>query len=547
VGLVDVRAAVGNKQAIFFGSPGRELFGFFHAPKEGAWRRAGVVLCNPFGTDQTRSERTYRHLAERLAASGFACLRFDFFGTGDSGGDEHAPGLVASWLSDIGVAAAELRARSGAQSIALIGLRLGGTLAWAHAAQSGDIGALVVWNPCPSGASFVGDVTKLHKLYARMEPQMAAAKPPPEDGEQALGAFLPRALVEDLSRLDLLKIPGRPAARTLVIDGGGLPACASLVERLRELDAAPEVRSHPGHKFLTTVSHRAVVPGDVIASIVEWLSVAYPTDTAPAARAAALVRGAAVAPAGERPIVFGEAHPLFGIITPAEPTSARPGRPTIVISNAGCVNRAGPHRMYVRMARRWAALGFDVLRVDLAGLGDSPAAPGTPENVAYPPTALDDLANAIRAPHAQGGADFVSTDRIVMAGLCSGGDYAFQLAGLAPNVVGALLLNPRTFCVLDLAAVESAEGGVPPTRPVEDVPRALRAMADRGVETLLVVSRNDPGVAYVDAHAADAMRALEGVARFRRVEIEGADHSFTPVAAQRMVIDVLTDHLMTRF
>jgi hypothetical protein len=57
-------------------------------------------------------------------------------------------------------------------------------------------------------------------------------------------------------------------------------------------------------------------------------------------------------------------------------------------------------------------------------------------------------------------------------------------------------------------------------------------MAERGVDTVLVVSRNDPGVAYVDAHAADEMRSLDGRSGFQRVDLDGADHSFTPVALQ---------------
>jgi hypothetical protein len=98
---IEIRAAAGRKQPIHFGAPGRPLFGFYHPPKEGLWRGAGVVLCNPIGTDQTRSDRTYRHLAERLSAVGFACLRFDLFSTGDSGGDEFFPGIVRAWVDDV--------------------------------------------------------------------------------------------------------------------------------------------------------------------------------------------------------------------------------------------------------------------------------------------------------------------------------------------------------------------------------------------------------------------------------------------------------------
>jgi hypothetical protein len=66
------------------------------------------------------------------------------------------------------------------------------------------------------------------------------------------------------------------------------------------------------------------------------------------------------------------------------------------------------------------------------------------------------------------------------------------------------------------------------------------------VDTLLVVSRNDPGVAYVDAHAAESMRGLQGVNGFQRIEIPSADHAFTPMEAQRRVSDALTEHLIGR-
>jgi pimeloyl-ACP methyl ester carboxylesterase len=191
--------------------------------------------------------------------------------------------------------------------------------------------------------------------------------------------------------------------------------------------------------------------------------------------------------------------------------------------------------MFVRMARRWAALGFDVLRVDLSGIGDSPVAPGGTENVTYPESGKSDLEEAIRA---------AGHERAVVVGLCSGGDYAFQLGSTGGSLAGSFILNPRTFGVLDLVAVES---GVPPMTPLADVPEALRSMAERGIDTTLVVSRGDPGVAYVDAHAGEAMRALSSVEGFVRFDLEGADHPFTPVTVQQQVSDRLTERLVSRF
>src|SRR2546427_9724995 len=96
----------------------------------------------------------------------------------------------------------------------------------------------------------------------------------------------------------------------------------------------------------------------------------------------------------------------------------------------------------------------------------------------------------------------LASKRLIVAGLCSGGDYAFQLGAREPSVAGAGMLNPPTFCVLDLAAVDSADDA-PPSTPVGEVPRTLRRMAPRGGATLLVVGRNRPGVAYVGGPAGD--------------------------------------------
>ena len=258
----EIETPFGPKQAIHFGAAGRPLLGFYHPPKDGSWRGVGVVLVPPIGTDWTRSDCAYRHLAERLSRAGFACLRFDLFGTGDSGGDEFAPGLLASWLDDVTQAVRELRERSGAERISLVGLRLGATLAMLHAAKSGEADSLVLWSPYVSGKGFVGEVTKLHKLYLRIEPELAGSTPLQEDGEEALGMFLPASLIADLSSIDLLGATSRPAKRILFIDGGNVQGRDALMARLRELGAEAELRSHPGHKFLITVSHRAAVPDE---------------------------------------------------------------------------------------------------------------------------------------------------------------------------------------------------------------------------------------------------------------------------------------------
>jgi len=85
-------------------------------------------------------------------------------------------------------------------------------------------------------------------------------------------------------------------------------------------------------------------------------------------------------------------------------------------------------------------------------------------------------------------------------------------------------------------------------RPREnDVPKALRMMAARGVDTYLVVTEHDPGVDYVDSNYGSEMRALASVHGFSRTDVKGTDHTFTALWAQDHVSAMITDHLRRRF
>lgn len=595
-----------SAQPFHFGTGSRALFGWLHAPG-GASRGAGVVLLNPIGDDYVRAHRPFRHLAERLAKAGFWVLRFDFHGTGDSSGAETDPGRVEAWLQDVGLAERELRERSGVSDVALVGLRLGGTVAAAARAVQGEVDDLVLWNPYPGGAAFVSEVTKLDKMHRMLEPRSFASEPKGWDagGEQALGFLLTPETIAGLRGLDLLALRARPARRTLIVGGGPTPAEEALAAHLRSLGGEVDQSHVPGQKFLVQINHLADLPTDAMNAIQAWLEARHPVLAGEAPPAPEPPRLGS-APYGEEPIVFGRAHPLFGILVhpPAAKRDAR--RPAIIMTNAGCVHRIGAHRFYVSLARRWADLGFTVLRLDLSGIGDSPAAPGCPENVTYPPPALQDLEDAMQVLTRATGAE-----RFIVLGLCSGGDLAFQLGFRDRRVAGAVMMNPRTFCVHDLAMVDAyeqaryyedsffrpeswrkalrgevnfrraasmlapkivgaarrqlerflagARGGrgqagkadepvetSTPKEVVNDVPACLRMMAGRGVDTFLVVSEKDPGVDYVDGLFGREMAALSSVRGFRRKDFLGTGHTFTSLHTQREVSEVLTQHLVAR-
>lgn len=64
-----------------------------------------------------------------------------------------------------------------------------------------------------------------------------------------------------------------------------------------------------------------------------------------------------------------EDRTMYGIYHDAR---ALPASPTILVWNVGISNRVGPQRHFVDLARKLQKQGFNVLRFDLTGLGNSP-------------------------------------------------------------------------------------------------------------------------------------------------------------------------------
>lgn len=139
----------GSENLVHFGAA--SLFGFYHPPATSA-PRGGVLLCAPIGQDQIRSHRLYRQLAHAMAALGYAVLRFDCFGTGDSPGDA----LDVDWhtcVANAVEAAAALRERSGCDAVTAYGARLGANLAL-DVADPAALARLILWEPVLDGAAY---------------------------------------------------------------------------------------------------------------------------------------------------------------------------------------------------------------------------------------------------------------------------------------------------------------------------------------------------------------------------------------------------------
>ncbi len=249
----------------FFGVSDRPLLGVHHAP-EGPALPCAAVVCNPFGQEYLRAHRSLRELAQRLAEAGLDVLRFDYRGTGDSGGASDE-GRVDDWLTDVGLAVDEIRETSGRARVCLLGLRLGAALAALAAARRDDVAALVLWDPVVRGAEYVGELRSRHDAWMRDHVQGHRSR----GGGEALGFPLPAELVAQLGALDLDALPTAPAGRTLLVSSapGGpvFPAWA-----------------RPGHEGVDTRSFppspvwlheeglgQTLVPRALLDSVADWV------------------------------------------------------------------------------------------------------------------------------------------------------------------------------------------------------------------------------------------------------------------------------------
>jgi uncharacterized protein len=160
----------------FFGRTPR-LFGVLHEPAV-AQQRTPFVFCHPFAEEKLWAHRVYVNFARELAQLGHPVLRFDYVGNGDSDGDFQEWCLEAA-LEDIGRAVDELKGRTSATEVGLLGLRLGASLAAQAAESRHDISKLILWAPIVDGHRYMQEL-----LRVNLTTQMAVYREIRADREQ---------------------------------------------------------------------------------------------------------------------------------------------------------------------------------------------------------------------------------------------------------------------------------------------------------------------------------------------------------------------------
>ena len=262
---------------LFFGSADEPLYGVCHPAEPTAGPPLGAVICPPILHECDDAHRALRALAELLARAGVHVLRFDYRGTGDSAGNGDQ-GSVPGWTRDVRLAMDELRASRGVESVGLVGLRFGASLAARAAAEAATEGEelpfVVLWEPVVRGGPYVQSLRSLQAAWlaydARERPGALRLGTPHE----VMGNPLPDALGESLGSVDLLADPLPRAARSLIVDEGAADELAQLASRY-DLDglAVEHERIDGGTVWRREFdAEQAQVPRPLLSRVVDWVT-----------------------------------------------------------------------------------------------------------------------------------------------------------------------------------------------------------------------------------------------------------------------------------
>jgi pimeloyl-ACP methyl ester carboxylesterase len=443
-------------ERFWFESAGLRCFASLHLPATTAQR--GVVLCNALGFEGQTAYRALWYLADRLTESGFAALRFDYHGCGDSAGSDFDPDRVAAWVRSTDGAIDALRARAGVRDVQLVGLRFGAALAYVAARRRPDVSGLAMWWPAFSGKAYARELRAVSMLSADGRPEQNVETPGRSvDAMEVVGYEFSSETLAAIRAVDVPDESGPvPTARVLIIDRDDNAKAARSAAQLRELGEQVEQLVLPGYAdFMIDNETFSVLPVGALEALAQWLGGTTPRGadltSAPVDTTAEVVLDEEVETAGpagrirravtEAAVEIGDG--LVGIVsTPDNARHLRP-RAAVLMITTGATSRSGPGRLHVRLARQWAALGYAVLRVDLGGAGDNlseraPASWGQP----YDAERIDEVCIAARWL-----LDTHGVEEVMLFGVCSGAFNAFHAALDGAAVRSLVLVNPIIYYV----------------------------------------------------------------------------------------------------
>ena len=254
----------------FFGTSAEPLFGVFHPAKSSTAQPVAVLLCCPLGWEQMRSHRAFRQLALLLSRAGFCVMRFDYYGTGDSAGDGESVSLEHC-VADVEVAVEELQAMSGMSSVALVGLRMGASIAALAAQRIPGLSKVVLWDPVTDGAEHLRELLSECPELDNLKPGMGIDS---IDGTAGVIGFpFTRRLREEIQRVNIAALPAANGPEYVIVVSAGEDEFRRFCEGLRERGRSASFHSVPSEGNWNEVDDNgsALIPQAVIRRIVDHL------------------------------------------------------------------------------------------------------------------------------------------------------------------------------------------------------------------------------------------------------------------------------------
>jgi pimeloyl-ACP methyl ester carboxylesterase len=225
------------------------------------------------GREYILGYRALRQLAYQLTRAGFAVLRFDYYGCGDSAGDSHE-GSVMQWMNDIETAIEEVKRRGELSKICLVGARLGAALGVLVGNQRSDVQAIALWDPVVDGKNYVTDLIAQHQEWLN---ERSTGIPAPHSTQQTLevlGYPLSATLQEGLEQVNLLNVGRCPAKHVLTLESDKTASGMQLSNLLKETGVDSEYQHISGPRvwLRRQGGDNVVVPVQMLQAIVGWVS-----------------------------------------------------------------------------------------------------------------------------------------------------------------------------------------------------------------------------------------------------------------------------------
>ena len=454
-----------------------DCFGWLHtAPLRSD---TAIVICRGLSDDALTAHRPLRLLADQLATAGYPALRFDYRGTGDS--TDLTPGEVemTAWLASLRAACDAARIMTGVPRLILCGFRFGASLAALVAAERTDITGLILINPILRGRSWLRQMTIEARLKRLRHGQEEAASP-----EDILPVSTETAAA--INALDLRTAAFSTGIGILILPHIAGPAFAECISAWTARGAVVTQAPFAGLEPLlrpTFMNHECDAD---VSCILGWLP-RLPADesASPTSGSAANVfaESGPSLPAqflhdlagpgwSERPVfVAYDGQVLRGILcTPTAVTEQ-----IVLMTNVAGDPHFGPERGSVVIARALTAAGIASLRLDFAGIGDSPGPDGDVGTHIFGRDRMPEIAACLDALARMG------YRRFALYGLCAGAYHAFRAAVREPRIGTLLLVNLPFFAYDPAIPVEQAVSHAPRQpvrhRPAQQLQRLCLVLA----------------------------------------------------------------------